>query len=87
LGIENRTILWNALQLHPHNNNEPLSNRTPTSSELALGAIALSLLIAAFPSAKIVAVGKKAQFLMKSQGILPIGTIRHPANVVPKLLR
>ncbi len=79
LGIAERTILWNAVQLHPHPVTKPWSNRTPTAKELGLGAPALSLLIAAFPSARIVAVGKKAESQMMTLGITPLATLRHPA--------
>lgn len=44
LGVAERTILWNAVQLHPHKPNEPWSNRTPTTDELAYGAEALQIL-------------------------------------------
>lgn len=80
LGITERTILWNALQLHPHRSGEPWSNRTPAPRELELGAPALHLLIAAFPAARIVAVGRKAEELMTAMGITPAATVRHPAN-------
>ena len=80
LGIAERTILWNALQLHPHRLGEPWSNRTPTPDELALGVPALRCLIAAFPSAKVVAVGRKAEYLMMPMGITPAAIVRHPAN-------
>lgn len=80
LGIAERTILWNALQLHPYKDGNPWTNRTPKPQELALGAGALALLLAAFPSAEVVAIGKKAEFLMQSRGIVPLATVRHPAN-------
>jgi hypothetical protein len=80
LGISNRTILWNALQLHPHRFGEPWTNRTPTPSELTLGESALRLLIAKFPCAKIVAVGRKAECLMMAINVAPAATVRHPAN-------
>lgn len=80
LGIAQRTILWNALQLHPHRSDNFWSNRTPTPAELALGAPALHALIAAFPAAKVVAVGKKAEQLMMAMGVTPTACVRHPAN-------
>ncbi len=80
LGIAERTILWNALQLHPHRPDKLWSNRTPTPAELALGAPALHALIAAFPAAKVVAVGKKAEQLMMTMGVTPTACVRHPAN-------
>lgn len=79
LGIAERTILWNAVQLHPHLVDKPWSNRTPTAKELGLGAAAVSLLTAAFPSAGIVAVGRKAECQMMALGITPLATLRHPA--------
>jgi len=80
LGIAERTILWNALQLHPHRPGELWSNRTPTTVELAYGEPALRILMEAFPLARIVAVGKKAEFLMLSMGITLAAAVRHPAN-------
>jgi hypothetical protein len=80
LGIAEHTLLWNALQLHPHRSDNLWSNRTPTPGELALGAPALRALIAAFPVAKIVAVGKKAEQLMMTMGVIASAYVRHPAN-------
>jgi len=40
----------------------------------------LHLLIAAFPSARIVAIGRKAEYLMTAMGVTPVATVRHPAN-------
>jgi uracil-DNA glycosylase len=80
LGIEKRTILWNSLQMHPFKAGTANSNRTPTDKELRLGRPALQMLVAAFPSAKVVAVGKKAEGLLALMGIVPAATVRHPAN-------
>lgn len=80
LGIAERTVLWNALQMHPHEPGNRRSNRTPTPAEISLGAPALKLLIAAFPAAKIVAVGKKSEGLLASMEIESAAIVRHPAN-------
>jgi hypothetical protein len=80
LGIADRTILWNALQLHPHRSDNLWSNRTPTPAELDLGAPALHALIGAFPFAQVVAVGKKAEQLMMTMGVTASAYVRHPAN-------
>lgn len=80
LGIAERTILWNALQLHPHRPDDLWSNRTPLPAEISLGEPALRMLIAAFPSAKIIAVGKKSEALLREMGITTAGSVRHPAN-------
>lgn len=80
LGIAERTILWNAVQLHPHRPGEIRSNRTPTPAEIALGDPAMRMLASTFPNAKIVAVGRKAEGLLHDMGVVTAGTVRHPAN-------
>ena len=80
LGIAERTILWNALQLHPHRADSLWSNRTPAPAEIQLGEPALRMLIEVFPRAKIVAVGKKAEGLLGAMGVKVAGAVRHPAN-------
>lgn len=80
LGIAEHTILWNALQMHPHKDGNIRSNRTPTPGEIALGAPAMRILVEAFPKAKIVAVGRKAEGLLEEMGIRVAGAVRHPAN-------
>lgn len=80
LGIEKQTILWNALQMHPYKAGNIRSNRTPTPAEIALGAPAMQILVDAFPTAKIVAVGRKAEGLLQEMGIRVAGAVRHPAN-------
>ncbi len=79
LGLAHETILWNALQMHPHRPDEPHSNRTPTPQEIALGRPAMEILLAAFPQARVVAVGRKAQGLLADMGV-PSHAVRHPAN-------
>ncbi len=80
LGLAERTILWNAMQLHPYRTDNLWSNRTPSPEEISLGEPALRILIAAFPSARIVAVGKKSEGLLREMGIPIAGSVRHPAN-------
>lgn len=80
LGIAERTILWNAMQLHPYRPDNLWSNRTPSPAEISLGEPALRLLIEAFPSAKIIAVGKKSEGLLREMAIPIAGSVRHPAN-------
>ncbi len=80
LGIAERTLLWNAMQLHPHRPGNLWSNRTPTPEEIHLGEPALRMLSAAFPSARIIAVGKKSEGLLHDMCIPIAGSVRHPAN-------
>jgi hypothetical protein len=64
--------------MHPHKSRDEQSNRTPTSKEFEIGKLALQLLVREFPSAKVVAVGKKAERSLNSMGI-PAAHARHPA--------
>lgn len=80
LGIAERTVLWNALPLHPFKPGEPETNRTPTDAELLQGAPALRVLVEAFPKAKVVAIGRKSELLLQRMGMQTAGQVRHPAN-------
>lgn len=80
LGIAESTVMWNAVQLHPHKAGDSSTNRTPRSDEIALGRPAMQLLVGAFPDAKVVAIGKKAHELLTDMGINVTASIRHPAN-------
>ncbi len=80
LGIAEETLLWNALQMHPHKPDDARTNRTPTPRELMLGAPAMRILVEAFPATKVIAVGRKAEALLHEMGIATAGQVRHPAN-------
>jgi uracil-DNA glycosylase len=80
LGIAERTVLWNALPMHPFKPDNVESNRTPTDAELMQGAPAMRLLADAFPRARIVAVGRKSESLLQAMGLQPAAQVRHPAN-------
>lgn len=73
-------IFWNAFPWHPYRpDTAMLSNRTPSSEEIAEGIVVLRKLLKYAQKAKIIAVGKKAQSLLKKMGI-NAPQIRHPAN-------
>lgn len=80
LGLAETTVLWNALQLHPHRPGDIWTNRTPTDIELGWGRPALAALLAHFPKAQVVAVGKKSELLLERMGLPVNACIRHPAN-------
>lgn len=80
LGLADKTVLWNALQMHPFKGENIRSNRTPSPAEIALGKPAMEILVDAFPRAKVVAVGRKAEALLEEMGIKAAGAVRHPAN-------
>lgn len=79
-GIAEETVLWNALQLHPYRAQDIRSNRTPTPTEIALGEPAMRVLLEAFPNARVVAVGRKAEGLLEDMGVPVFAAVRHPAN-------
>jgi hypothetical protein len=64
--------------MHPHKPDNKRSNRPPTLAELELGKPALRMLVNKFPSAKVVAVGKKAKRLLDSMRIVSVA-VRHPS--------
>lgn len=80
IGIAEQTLLWNALQMHPHKPGDRNSNRTPSDPELMLGAPALRLLVEAFPQALVVAIGRKSELLLEEMGVATAAQVRHPAN-------
>lgn len=80
LAIAEKTILWNAVMLHPHIAGERRGNRTPSDEEIALGKPALEILMNRFPHAKFIAVGKKAEGIFNMMGVPVFGCVRHPAN-------
>lgn len=79
LGHTENTILWNALQLHPYEPGNPLSNRTPSPTELLDGLAAIQILREEFPRARWIAVGGKATKALLATGI-PFSAVRHPSR-------
>lgn len=80
LGIADRVVMWNALPMHPFVVGAPRTNRTPTDTELTHGRRPLQALLAAYPRATVIAVGKKAAEQLTRLGVTPAAAIRHPAN-------
>lgn len=78
LGIQESTVLWNALPVHPFTDPDRLTNRPPRRSEIDAGIPALELLRSAFPHAKLVAVGEHANRTLTRLGYHPT-LARHPA--------
>jgi uracil-DNA glycosylase family 4 len=74
LGIEDRTMLWNAVPMHP-SDDRPLSNRRPTQDELAAGLAWLDRLIALVQPRAVEAVGRLAASVLPGRP-----AIRHPAH-------
>jgi uracil-DNA glycosylase len=72
-------LLWNAFPFHPFKEGKPLSNRTPTSTELASHAFILQSLAELFSIQRYIALGRKAQDVLGQLGI-EADRVRHPAN-------
>jgi hypothetical protein len=76
LGAERRVILWNTVPLHPHQLDEPLSNRRPTHSEIAAGAVFAERLIDIVRPRLLVGVGRVAADAVGDRAVY----VRHPAQ-------
>lgn len=79
LGLAHHTVLWNALPWHPMRSDNPLSNRSPTPAELALGRTCLAWIREHYPHTPLVAVGQKAAAALEGLGV-EVPAVRHPAN-------
>lgn len=78
-GMADRVVMWNAFPWHPMKPDSPLSNRTPSEKELAAGRPLLEQLLALYPQAALVAVGRKAAGSLRKLGLTPDAELRHPA--------
>ena len=72
-------LLWSAFPWHPHQPGRPLSNRTPTPAEAALGTPFWQTLAELFAVRTVVAVGNVAHRSLQRNG-LEVAKIRHPAH-------
>lgn len=80
-------IFWNAFPWHPYKSPDNiLSNRTPNTVELKEGEVVLRALIQAFNFKKIIALGNKADSILKPLEIDAV-KVRHPAMGGAQLFR
>ncbi len=77
--LEFLPVLWSACPWHTHVPGRPLSNRTPTAAEAALGTPFWQALTELFPIETVVAVGNVAHRSLQRSG-LDVPKIRHPAH-------
>jgi hypothetical protein len=77
LEAERRVILWNTVPTHPHRPGLPLTNRRPTTAEVAAGAEFARRAIALVRPAVVVAVGRIAESVLAGTDAT---YVRHPAN-------
>jgi uracil-DNA glycosylase len=77
--LEFLPLLWSACPWHTHLPGRPLSNRTPTVAEAALGTPFWQALMELFGIERLVAVGNVAHRSLQRNG-LDVPKIRHPAH-------
>ena len=77
--LKARVFLWNAIPLHPHQTNIPLSNRSPSMADFHATQVALEYLLENGHFPKIFAVGRVAEKFLHKLGISPV-YIRHPSR-------
>lgn len=71
-------VLWNIFPLHPHEENDPFSNRCHTRREREATAPLLHALISLIKPRRIVAIGRDAHLAL-SEMELPVIPVRHPS--------
>lgn len=77
-GLQNHAILCNAFAWHPMGEG-PHTNRKPTEKERRAGLPVLDKLLALYPGAIVLAVGKTAARSLSEVGREPAAALRHPA--------
>lgn len=74
-----RFISWNCVPYHPHEAGEPLTNRSPSITELKNHLRILKGIISILEPTRIVAVGRKAEYSLTALRV-PFDTVPHPAR-------
>lgn len=78
--IELGVFLWNVFPLHPHEPDDPFTNRLHTAAERRAGEEVLAQLIRLLRPKRIIAVGNNAAAAAsRLAGLRPIMTVRHPS--------
>ncbi|WP_271592350.1 uracil-DNA glycosylase [Bradyrhizobium sp. CCBAU 65884] len=76
--IDRPVFLWNVFPLHPHEPNDPQSNRCHTRAEREACRPLLRWLIASLQPKVVVAIGRDAELALADMGIATSG-VRHPS--------
>lgn len=78
--LDARIFLWNVFPLHPHEPDEPFSNRMHNSRERRAGEEILRLLIALLRPKRVFAIGNDAaQAIARIEEEVPVVPVRHPS--------
>jgi uracil-DNA glycosylase len=76
--IDQPVVLWNVFPFHPHEPDDPFSNRCHTAAERQVTLPLLKNLIAMFRPQRLVAIGRDAHLALRDLDI-PVVTVRHPS--------
>lgn len=76
--VDRPVFLWNVFPLHPHEPEDPMSNRVHTRAERQSATHLIDWLVSALRPREIVAIGKDAASALQDCGIHPL-TVRHPS--------
>lgn len=76
--IKEPVVLWNVFPFHPHEPDDPFSNRCHTASERQLTLPLLSMLIEMFRPRQLVAIGRDAEGALQDFSV-PVAAVRHPS--------
>jgi uracil-DNA glycosylase len=76
--IQEPVVLWNVFPFHPHEPDDPFSNRCHTASERQMTLPLLAMLIAMFKPRQLVAIGRDAAGALQEFEV-PVTTVRHPS--------
>ena len=76
--IKEPVVLWNVFPFHPHELDDPFSNRCHTASERQLTLPLLSMLVEMFRPRQLVAIGRDAEGALQDFEV-PVACVRHPS--------
>lgn len=76
--IDQPVVLWNIFPFHPHEPDDPFSNRCHTRAEREITLPLLQALIDMVRPNRLVAIGRDAQLALQDLNI-PVATVRHPS--------
>lgn len=75
-----QVFLWNVFPFHPHEENDPFTNRAHSARERAAGEEILSELVRMLRPRRLIAIGNDAtKSALKISGIGPVIQVRHPS--------
>jgi hypothetical protein len=78
--IDARIFLWNVFPLHPHESEDPFTNRQHNARERSAGEELLYALVVLLKPARIIAIGNDAATAAnRVVGEMPIHCVRHPS--------